>query len=54
MFFGGAMKVVNLEEYIRVGGGRWGESFNHRENPDIMMKLYGIITTITTMAVKEL
>lgn len=40
MFLGGAMKVVNLEEYIRVGGGRWGESFNHRENPDIMMKLY--------------
>lgn len=33
-------KTINLEDFILVGGGRWGESFNHRENPDIMLKLY--------------
>lgn len=33
-------KNINPEDFILVGGGRWGESFNHRENPDIMLKLY--------------
>lgn len=33
-------KTINLEDFILVGGGRWGESFNNRENPDIMLKLY--------------
>lgn len=33
-------KTINPEDFILVGGGRWVESFNHRENPDIMLKLY--------------
>lgn len=35
-------KTINLEDFVLVGGGRWGESFNHRDNPDIMMKLYAL------------
>ncbi len=34
------IKTIDLEDYILAGGGRWGETFNHRENPDIMLKLY--------------
>lgn len=36
------IRVINLEDYVLTGGGRWGESFNHRENPDVMMKLYAL------------
>ncbi len=34
------VEIINLEDYVLTGGGRWGESFNHRDNPEIMMKLY--------------
>ena len=36
------IKKINLADYILTGGGRWGESFNHREDPHIMMKLYDL------------
>ena len=31
---------INLEDYVHAGEGANGESFNHRTDPDIMMKLY--------------
>lgn len=31
---------INLDDYIHAGEGANGESFNHREDPSIMMKLY--------------
>lgn len=31
---------INLEDYVHSGEGANGESFNHRTNPDVMMKLY--------------
>ncbi len=31
---------INLQDYVHSGEGANGESFNHRINPDIMMKLY--------------
>lgn len=31
---------IDLNDYIHSGEGANGESFNHRTNPDIMMKLY--------------
>lgn len=31
---------INLQDYVHSGEGANGESFNHRTNPDIMMKLY--------------
>ena len=31
---------INLEDYIHSGEGANGESFDHRTDPSIMMKLY--------------
>ena len=31
---------IDLKDYVHSGEGANGESFNHRTNPDIMMKLY--------------
>ena len=31
---------IDLKDYVHAGEGANGESFNHRTNPDIMMKLY--------------
>ena len=31
---------INLDDYVHSGEGANGESFNHREDPTIMMKLY--------------
>lgn len=31
---------INLDDYVHAGEGANGESYNHRFNPDIMMKLY--------------
>lgn len=36
------IKIINLEDYTLTGGGRWGESYNHKENPNLMMKLYAL------------
>jgi len=32
--------IIDLKDYVHSGEGANGESFNHRTNPDIMMKLY--------------
>lgn len=34
------MRVINLEEYELSGGGRLGESFFHKSNPNVLLKLY--------------
>ena len=31
---------IDLKDYVHAGEGANGESFNHRTNPDVMMKLY--------------
>ena len=31
---------INLNDYIISGGGANGESYNHRTDPDLMLKLY--------------
>ena len=33
-------QIINIEEFVHSGEGFNGESFNHRNNPDIMLKLY--------------
>ena len=33
-------KKINLNDYVLSGGGANGESYNHRTDPDLMLKLY--------------
>lgn len=44
---------INLEDYVHSGEGANGESFFHRSDPSIMMKLYNP-STPTESAIKEL
>ena len=31
---------ISLSDYVLAGGGFNGESYNHRTDPDVMLKLY--------------
>ena len=44
-------KLIDLNDYILSGGGFMGESYNHREDPGIMLKLYPL--DWTKLAEKE-
>lgn len=33
-------KQIDLNDYVLSGGGYMGESYNHKSNPDLMLKLY--------------
>jgi len=33
-------KLIDLKDFILSGGGFMGESYNHRDNPEIMLKVY--------------
>jgi uncharacterized protein (TIGR02172 family) len=44
-------KLIDLNDFILAGGGFMGESYNHRDNPGIMLKLYPL--DWAHLAVKE-
>jgi len=44
-------RLIDLNDFVLFGGGFMGESYNHKQNPDIMLKLYPL--NWTWMAVKE-
>ena len=33
-------KLIDLNDYLLTGGGFMGESYNHKDNPEIMLKVY--------------
>lgn len=33
-------KKINLSDFVLFGGGANGESYNHKEDPSLMLKLY--------------
>ena len=33
-------KLIDLNDYILTGGGFMGESYNHKDNPELMLKVY--------------
>ena len=35
-----SIRQIDLSDFVLFGGGFMGESYNHRHNPDIMLKLY--------------
>ena len=32
--------LISLDDYVLTGGGANGESFDHRSDPSVMLKLY--------------
>ena len=34
------MRTINIDDYKLSGGGKLGESYNHKTDPDILLKLY--------------
>ena len=35
-------RLIDLNDYILTGGGFMGESYNHKDNPELMLKMYPI------------
>lgn len=34
------MRIIDIDDYKLSGGGKLGESYNHKTNPDVLLKLY--------------
>ena len=32
-------RLIDLNDYILTGGGFMGESYNHKDNPELMLKM---------------
>ena len=42
-------KQIDLNDYVLSGGGYMGESYNHKSNPDLMLKLYSTERTALSL-----